>query len=200
MSLAVWLREHIKSHMLKSGENNNRRTFKLKEHTSGVRMTLRVDNVPREATVMRFDKGKRRDFFEPGTGSNFLTRCDFLILVNSGKHYRAVFIELKRSFDDEETERQHEERGEEQLRWSLPSLKYLISVFEVDKRAEDPERRVDASYFLIAKYPNQWFRKRKTREHFKSRFHEGIVVHYSTKTRFKYEDLISREVGSTASQ
>ena len=160
-------------------------------------MTLRVDNVPSTSAVMRFDKGKRRDFFEPGTGSNFLTRCDFLILVESGQDYRAIFIELKRSFDDEESEREHVERGEEQLRWSLPSLKYLISVFEVDKRAEDPKRRVDASYFLVAKYPNQWFRKRRTREHFRSRFHEGIVIHYSIKTKFKYEDLISREITYT---
>ncbi len=193
MSFAEWLREHIKSHMLKSGEKNNKRTFKLREYTAGVKMTLRVDNVPSAATVMRFDKGKRRDLFELGTGSNFLTRCDFLILEEFGQHYRATFIELKRSFDDEESDRQHEERGEEQLRWSLPSLKYLISVFEVDRPAEYTEKRVDVSYFLVAKYPNQWFRKRKTREHFKSRFHEGIVVHYSTKTQLKYKDLILRE-------
>lgn len=198
MSFAEWLRDHIKSHMLRSAEKNNRRTFRLTERTAEVRMTLRIENVPGSAAVVRFDKGRRRELFELGKGSNFLTRCDFLILDESESAYTATFIELKRSFDYEHSGRKHEERGEEQLRWSLPSLKYLLSVFEVDKREEDTERRVDVSYFLVAKCPNQWFRKRKPREHFKSRPHEGIIIHYSTKNNMKYKDLISRQAIPTA--
>ena len=193
MSFAEWLKAHIRSHMLIREEKNNRRTVKLTEQTAGVRMTLRVENVPSAAAVIRFDEGKRRDFFEPGTGNNFLMRCDFLILDDSEPAYRATFIELKKSFEHEDFDRQHSKRGEEQLRWSLPSLKYLLSVFEVDEGVRDTGRRLDVSYFLIAKSAGQRLRKRKTREHFRSENHEGIVIHYSTKSILRYKDLISRE-------
>ena len=59
-----WLEEHIRSDMLVDSEDSNRRTFDLREHEEGVRMTLRVHDVPQTAIIMRFDVGDRRPLFK----------------------------------------------------------------------------------------------------------------------------------------
>ena len=61
-----------------------------------------VLDVPGTATVMRFDEGKRRELFDPEQGNDFLKRCDFLILDESESEYRAIFVELKRRFEERE--------------------------------------------------------------------------------------------------
>ena len=153
MSFADWLKEHIKQDMLRSGESRNRRTFLLKEFSGTDRMTLRVDNVPETAAVMRFDEGERRQLFESERGYDFLKRCDFLILDESDVEYLAILIELKRSFEDEENERGCKKRGERQLRWSLPSLKYLLDVFETDTRVIDRRKKASCQLFSSGENP-----------------------------------------------
>ena len=192
MSFAIWLKEHIKQDMLRSGEKSNRRTFLLEETSGPDRMILRVQNVPETAAVMRFDLGDRRQLFESGRGYDFLKRCDFLILDESDVEYLAIFIELKRSFEDEEGDRRSKKRGERQLRWSLPSLRYLLDVFETDTRAADRKKKLVAKYYLMAKDPDRRRRKRRNREHFISNEHEGILVHYTTKDDIKLQQLKSR--------
>ena len=189
MSFATWLKEHIKQDMLRSGEKSNRRTFLLEETSGPDRMILRVQNVPETAAVMRFDLGDRRQLFESGRGYDFLKRCDFLILDESDVEYLAIFIELKRSFEDEEGDRRSKQRGERQLRWSLPSLRYLLDVFETDTRAADRKKKLVAKYYLVAKDPDRRRRKRRNREHFISNEHEGILVHYTTKDDIKLQQL-----------
>lgn len=198
MSFAEWLGEHIRSDMLVQGEKSNRRTFVLSEYDDGVRINLRIENVPDSATVLKFDRGERRKLFRPEKVRNFLKRCDFLILDERHSDYRAIFVELKRSFGVGESGRQFEDKGEEQLRWSLPSLKFLLSVFEVDRRRGSSGKNIEVTYFLIAKCPNQWYRKRKTREHFRIRHHEGIVVNYSIMNKIKFGELVSRRDVSAA--
>lgn len=193
-----WLEEHIDPHMLRKGEKWNRRTFMLRENTKDGRMTLRVDDVPGTATVMRFDEGKRRELFDTEQGNDFLKRCDFLILDESESEYRAIFVELKRSFEESEAEHPSRKRGEKQLRWSLPSLKYLLSVFEVDSCIESSGKEIHTRYFLVAKNPNQWYRKRRSKGHFVSDSYGGIVVHYTTRDKINFKVLVSRELIPTA--
>ena len=178
--------------MLRFGESSNRRTFFLEEESGPDRMTLRVHNVPETAVVMHFDKGERRQLFESGKGYDFLKRCDFLILGESDVAYLAIFIELKRSFEDEEGDRRCKKRGERQLRWSLPSLKYLLDVFETDTRVSERKKKLVANYFLVAKDPDRLRRKRRNREHFISDEHEGILIHYTNKDEVKLKQLESR--------
>lgn len=51
-------------------------------------------------------------------------RCDYLLIVDSGPVYRAVFIELKKSLTDEE-------KPLEQLRHSVPFLEHLRSLCSI---------------------------------------------------------------------
>ena len=52
------------------------------------------------------------------------------------------------------------------------------------------DKKLTARYFLIAKSPNPWFRKRRNREHFIS--YAGIPIHYSTKDKIKLKELKTR--------
>lgn len=190
--------------MLVREQQSNRRTFFLRETENDIRMTLQVQDVPPNAVVMRFDKGERRPLFEPDRGFDFGKRCDFVILEESETEHTAVFIELKTKFETVVEGEEREHRGEKQLRWSYPSLKYLLAVFETDKHKLRNDRSLTAIYYLVAKppdashpnrsHPNPSNRRRRTREHFISDHYEGIIIHYITKNQIKFKQLKSRRM------
>ena len=57
-------------------------------------------------------------------GGGWNQKCDYLLIVNSGAVYRAVFIELKKNLIDKE-------KPLEQLRHSVPFLEYLCSLYSI---------------------------------------------------------------------
>ena len=193
MSFATWLGNHVMSSRLISEDDRDGQTIHLWERDSEVNMTLRIENVPKTVVVVRFDEGNRREIFETGKGFDFGFRCDYLILDESDTEYTAIFVELKNSFEDFESENWRKRKGEKQLRWSLPCLRYLLSVFETDMYTLTHDKKLTARYFLIAKFPNPWRRKRRNREHFVSEEYAGIPIHYSTKDKIKLRELKIRE-------
>ena len=193
MSFATWLGNHVMPSKLISEDEKDGQTISLRERDSNVNMTLRIENVPKTVVVVRFDDGHRREIFESGKGYQFGYRCDYLILEESDTEYTAIFVELKKNFEDLENESWSEKKGEKQLRWSLPCLKYLLSVFETDTYSLSHDKKLTARYFLIAKSPNPWFRKRRNRGHFISEEYAGIPIHYSTKDKIKLKELKTRE-------
>ena len=193
MSFATWLGNHVMSSRLISEDDRDGQTINLWERDSNVNMTLRIENVPKTVVVVHFDEGNRREIFETGKGFEFGFRCDYLILDESDTEYTAIFVELKNSFEDLESENWYERKGEKQLRWSLPCLRYLLSVFETDMYTLKHEKKLTARYFLIAKPPKPWSSKRRNREHFVSEEYAGIPIHYSTRDKIRLKDLKSRE-------
>lgn len=193
MSFATWLGNHLMPSKLISENERDGQTVSLRERDSNVDMTLRIENVPRTVVVVRFDEGNRREIFETGKGLEFGFRCDYLILDESDTEYTAIFIELKNKFEDYESEKWSKRQGEKQLRWSLPCLRYLLSVFETDMYNLKHEKKLTARYFLVAKYPNPWNRKRRNREHFVSEEYAGIPIHYSTKDKIRLRELRNRK-------
>ena len=193
MSFATWLGNHLMSSNLISENERDGQTVSLRERDSNVDMTLRIENVPKTVVVVRFDEGNRREIFDTSKGFEFGFRCDYLILDESDTEYSAIFIELKNRFEDYESENWSKRQGEKQLRWSLPCLRYLLSVYETDMYNLKHEKRLTARYFLVAKYPNRWKRKRRNREHFVSEEYAGIPIHYSTKDKIRLKELRNRE-------
>ena len=193
MSFATWLGNHLMSSKLISENERDGQTVSLWERDSNVDMTLRIENVPKTVVVVRFDEGNRREIFDTSKGFEFGFRCDYLILDESDTEYTAIFIVLKNRFEDYESENWSKRQGEKQLRWSLPCLRYLLSVYETDMYNLKHEKRLTARYYLVAKYPNRWNRKRRNREHFVSEEYAGIPIHYSTKDKIRLKELRNRE-------
>ena len=60
--------------------------------------------------------------------------CDYLVVYQAGDTTRALFVELKKSLSDSDPF--------EQLRRSLPWLKYLRSMCEIESGSSFPEPEV----------------------------------------------------------
>ena len=84
----------------------------LREYSAN--MSVVVVGIERRATAIHVD-GLAFSGLEEGGWNQ---KCDYLLIVNSGVVYRAVFIELKKTLT-------YEEKPLEQLRHSLPFLEYL---------------------------------------------------------------------------
>ena len=80
-------------------------------------MSVVVVGIERRATAIHVD-GLAFSGLEEGGWNQ---KCDYLLIVNSGVVYRAVFIELKKTLT-------YEVKPLEQLRHSLPFLEYLRSL------------------------------------------------------------------------
>ena len=90
----------------------------LREHSAN--MSVDVIGIEHRATAIHVDGLA----FSGLEGGGWKQKCDYLLIVNSGAVYRAVFLELKKNLTEEE-------RPLEQLRHSLPFLEYLCSLCSI---------------------------------------------------------------------
>lgn len=68
--------------------------------------------------------------------------CDYLLVFETGNASHAVFVELKKTWTDEQ-------RPKEQLRRSLPILEYLRSACRIEHGSASSESPVTVSYLMI---------------------------------------------------
>lgn len=101
---------------------------------------LAVTQMPPDVAVVRMDVVGHL----PGVGRGVLKWiCDFLLVRSSNGADQAIFVELK------ETLRENK-RGMEQLRRSLPILKYLVSACQIHSDERKKNRRTPGvRYYLI---------------------------------------------------
>ena len=186
-----WIEEHLRWDMMLPEGCRDGSTVTLTDRQSGT--AIRVENVPRSSVVVNFEIGGRRQVFETDNGCEFYDRCDYLILEESETEYRAVFIEIKTAFDNYEAWHESDAKGKSQLRWSLPCLQYLLSVFETDTETRVRIKANRAWYFLAAKKVDSRFNRRRTVDKFDSDNYRGLPVHYVKEDRMELEDLKARE-------
>ena len=191
MQFKDWIEERLRSDMILPEGCKDGRTFILKDTQSST--AIRVENVPRSSVVVNLEIGGRRQVFKTGNGCEFYDRCDFLILEESETEYMAVFIEIKTTFQEYEAWYESDEKGKSQLRWSLPCLQYLLSVYETDIETNIRIKTIRAWYFLAAKNVDLRFNRRRTVDKFDSDTYRGISVHYVKEDKMELEDLKARE-------
>ncbi len=191
MQFKGWIEEHLRCDMILPEGSRDGRTITLKDTQSG--LAIRVDNVPRSSVVINLEIGGRRQVFETDNGCEFYDRCDYLILEETETEYIAVFIEIKTTFENYKAWYESDEKGKRQLRWSLPCLQYLLSVFETDTETRIRTKAVRAWYFLAAKNVDMRFRRRRTVDKFDSDNYRGLPIHYVKEDKVELEDLKARE-------
>lgn len=101
-------------------------------------MSVVVVGIERRTTAIHVD-GLALSGLEEGDWNQ---KCDYLLIVNSGAVYCAVFIELKKTLT-------YEEKPLEQLRHSLPFLEYLRSLCRIHFEDGTPPE-VEVRYAVIA--------------------------------------------------
>ncbi|MDE2716422.1 MAG: hypothetical protein OXI33_05320 [Chloroflexota bacterium] len=112
-------------------------------------MEVEVVELPPDATVISLEKLGRLSGLKKG---QWLQTCDYLLVFSQGDQNQAVFVELKRTLDEEGS------RAMEQLRRSLPLLDYLLSVCRV--HFGDGASRIAVRYLLIGQRRRAHFDKR----------------------------------------
>ena len=186
-----WIEEHLRCDMILPEDRRDGRTVTLNDNQSGT--AIRVENVPRSSVVVNLEIGGRRQVFETDNGCEFHDRCDYMILEESDTEYTAVFIEIKSTFEDYKAWYESDEKGKSQLRWSLPCLQYLLSVFETATATRIRTKTIRAWYFLAAKNVDLRFNRRRTVDKFDSDYYRGLPVHYVKEDKIELEDLKARE-------
>lgn len=113
-------------------------------------MAVKLSGLAADTIAIRLDR----------TGMSGLTNgpwkkcCDYLVIYQAGDTARALFVELKKTLSDSDPF--------EQLRRSLPWLKYLRSVCEIESGSSFPEPEV--RYAVIARKRNPRFDKQRTKQ------------------------------------
>lgn len=119
---------------------------------------------------------------------NWKKTCDYLLVFNQRGRDYAIFVELKNTLYEDKTE------GMEQLRRSLPYLKFLRSICEIQYGSESTKRNINVRYSLIGRQSNQRLDKQPVRagNQLPSENHNGISVDMFVGERIKFSDLSKR--------
>ena len=183
MRFEEWIEENVHPDLLLKGCEKVGQTAHLVEKDKNSTKKILVKNIPESTVIIRCDLSGMSKVFrskaEREPHRNFSERCDFLILDETIEKYRAVFIELKSGA-------MNISKGKQQLRWSLPFLKYYLAVFEMDCFGERESKDVEVRYFIFSKEP----RKRKSRGHLLSGRYENIFVNISTSDEIEFCNLL----------
>lgn len=111
--------------------------------------------------------------------------CDYLIVCRNGNGSVAIFVELKKNLKDDN-------KGQEQLRRSLPILEYLHSVCQIEFDTNNNEP-LTVRYFLIGQKNASRLDKQRVRSD--SRIgreqYKNIDVYTFIGSRISFDEIIS---------
>ncbi len=155
--------------MLEQGDEDGLARLVLRDRQSEA--VFAITAMPTSATIVNFDSMKHLAGIRETKGSQLKKICDCLIVLRNDERYEAVLVEMKK------TMRHGDETAKEQLRRSLPLLKYLKSVCAIEYRSK-PSVRVH--YAVVAYQRSDRFPKQGIRNSLGSRSadedYEGIRV------------------------
>ena len=185
LSFVAWLRDNVRPDRKLTNIQRDGQSITLKEERENFCMEVKIDGVDRHLTVINFE--------QQGTGSTYLKgelgfgdRCDFLILDETPKEYVAYLIELKNKVPDK--------KGAEQLRWSVPFLKYIFSVFREDNHPKPDSKKLSLKYFQIGNDYQSWVKRQQMKRYKQGRFlkwngYERFNILYCASSGLKYKEF-----------
>ena len=141
VELIAQLETILKQHCIERLEETDDAVI-LKERDAQAKMKVEVTGISKPFLAIRLNKLSHLSALKDGGWKQI---CDYLLIGRSdGKAY-AVFVELKKTLRGEEKPR-------EQLLRSLPILKYLFSVCEIEAERDFSDWKADLTlrYVLIA--------------------------------------------------
>ena len=157
--------------------NSDNSTF-LKEQGE---MQIKVTQVPEEAITTDLRKIGSLSGVKDGHWKQI---CDYLVVYTNGDKSIATFIELKKTLKGND-------KPKEQLRRSLPLLKYLHSICRIEfcPKSED----LTVRYLLIGEKNSARFDKQRVKPNMgvEKEKYKSIEVYVFVGNRISFEKLIS---------
>jgi hypothetical protein len=136
-----------------------------------------VSKLPSEAVVINLQRFGSLSGVRNGPWKQ---RCDYMLVFRVDETDRVLFVELKKTLNG------NENKGFEQLRLSLPLLKYLDSVCKLHFGIEPDQLEPIVRYVLIGEQGSQRLDKQPVRaaQLQYSEQHKGITVNILVGSRF----------------
>ena len=185
LSFVAWLSENVRPERKHKNILRDGQTITLKEDRGSFHMEVTIDGVDRHLTVINFEqRGSDSTYLKGDLG--FGDRCDFLILDETPEEYVAYLIELKNKVPDN--------KGAEQLRWSVPFLNYIFSVFREVYYPNSGSKNLRLKYFQIGNAYQSWVKKQKMKRYKQGRFlkwheYERINILYCASDGVNFKEF-----------
>lgn len=147
-------------------------------------MELEVADIPSDTTIINMRRIGSLSGLKDGEWKQV---CDFLVVFKDGDKDYATFVELKKTLDEES-----KQKGMEQLRRSLPFLKYLRSVCELHYGADSDEPGPIVWYAVVGSQISRKLDKQhvKAGKPLPSENHKGISVGMFVEERIRLRSLL----------
>ena len=177
--LARYVKEILRDKALVSPRRDGRTILREKDV-----MELEVADVPSDIAIINMRRIGSLSGVKDGEWKQV---CDFLLLFERGGKNYSIFVELKRTLDED-----NKQKGKEQLRRSLPFLEYLRSVCEIQHDAKSSKLELITLYSIIGKHASQ---RRLDKQHLKpggrlpAENHKGISVGMFVRERINFREL-----------
>ena len=154
-------------------------------------MKVAVTQMPSDVTVVDMDRVGHL----PGVKDGELKQiCDYLLVCECKDTDHAIFVELKKTLKENKKGME----GMEQLRRSLPILKYLHSACQIHYYEAKTNRPTPAvRYFLIGTKNSSRIDKQRVRPQLgvEKEKYEDIEVHTFLGERIRFDLLLNGEMG-----
>ena len=176
--LAREIKEILRDKALVSPRRDGRTILREKDV-----MELDVAGVPSDITIINMRRIGSLSGVKDGAWKQI---CDFLLVFERGGKNYSIFVELKKTLDED-----NKQKGMEQLRRSLPFLEYLRSVCEIQHETESSKPELIILYSIIGKHASH----RLDKQHVKpgrglpTEKHQGISVSIFVRERINFREL-----------
>ena len=185
--LAAHLKQILSDKALVSNQTGHSVTLK----EAGV-MEVEITKIGSDAVVINLNKFGSFSGIKDGECKQV---CDYMLVFPPGQEDRVIFVELKKTVKLKKTLYTKEIKPFDQLRRSLPILKYLDAVCKIHFPASEKDhRKISIRYVLIAERINARFDKqplRPDRTLLPEKYEDIEVTRFVSK-RIRFERLWSQ--------
>ena len=173
-----WLNKHVSDNHVLADCRRCGQTIELLDEESQAKHVFEVEGVPDSTLVIRPHNNAVWSILQQNRKKGWNKSCDYVLIGERQDKLYAVFIELKETL--KRGPKIEDQRGQDQLRWTLPLLNYLLFVFNIDNRSSHKIEDVMIRYFQFGKRFHENFDKAGTRDDdenlFITEMHRGIKI------------------------
>ena len=165
-----------------------RRPLYLGRQTGNVEMKLEIRKISAPVVILLPEEIGQWRILKDGKEIKWWSRCDFLMVGEFAGRLFAIFMEFKKTVPDSNDE------ANVQLRWSLPILHFLLSVYNVDSYSAMSEEDFTVRYFQIGQKYSDRIDKDVVRidpkRLFRTEEYMGLMINFSKATVVSLKQLL----------
>ena len=162
----------------------------LWEHDENVNMSVQIVGVPDKLIAIRMEAISHMHVIKPGQRTKI---CDYILMADIDDCVHMILIEMKKVYNEKDSKR----RAENQLRSSLPILKYIHCICLLEQTASAISQLTKTHYWVFCEKDNYWLDKQfiagNPIERIRSIRYKDIDINIYPAPRIPFRMLIGQE-------